>query len=1321
MGARPQVVFERRAASRNHYLWQARSRYLTSTTYNDITPMLIDVEDPIRTILSEEVFSRYEFIKVYYSMKIVFYRATDPEETIEHWLTTPVGEMAEDDFSRHYNKAAAAFNRQVETFTKHGSNWAVGSISFLDINVGKYNPMQKRGSHTCAPNLPKCIIKRTTPVVDIPSSSSQADGNCFQRAVTAGAYVAFSENLQNFKLPKNLATIADWEKAWIDDPPPSPFAQPVFPESFTEEVSISDINEFEFHNPQYRVLVIGFDEGFYPMRTFKYRDEAYFDIDNDDIRVIVLLLYKKHYFLVRNFKRLLRTDEIGGNSYPCYFCLHQISGRDRFQEHLKQCSLHQSQRADLPPPGKVQKFNDYEKMEKRPWVIYADIEAYHDATGASTQDLDQHVPYAACFVVCISDELRTLLEHNIAWTAEHVPWFLKERKLRQCVVFSFYGPNCIDQFMRRLVSVVDTIYNANELLNVPYVMTSDWRDKLANAERCYMCGDAFDRTETANFRTRPVIDHNHFTGSIRGIAHACCNAKHYLIRKCVPVLFHNFKGYDAHHICKVAKFGDLECIDLQLMPIAQSAEKYISLDMSWVAGTYFNHMTGQETCIRVTIRFLDTFQFLPCGLGKLMDQLNDTEGAAGFTNFRSHFKAIPDDRFNLLLRKGVFPHAHITGFDVLESSGGFPDIEKCGSDLGAGSKCSQADYDFALYVWNQFQCSTLADYSKIYLLVDVLGLADVFEKFRRTSLDNHGLDPVHFYTSPGLCWVAALKRSRVELQLISNYTIYTLFEDGIRGGLCGLTMRHASADNPIVRKLEQDETSPPHTSVWLHLFDANGLYSWAMTQPLPYGDFEHITDAGEIAALFPPEDISKWPKDFGEKGYLLEVDLDYPTDLHNSTWSYPLAPAHEFITMEDLSLHQLQVFSAFAKTRTVGMEKKLLASQRDKKNYVVHYRTLKLWLQLGLKLTRVRSVVQFSQTPWLKEYIDMNIALRRASNTPFDKDFFKLCNNAVFGKTQEQKRNRRRLELATGENQMVKAVSKPQYSGSVIYSADLAGVFLRNKSVLLNQPIYVGFAVLELSKMLMYDFFYNVFQPAVKATGGGTELVYTDTDSLLVRSETNDIEAAFASIADEWLDTSNMPPENPLFSEKNKGIIGKFKEELDWRPIKEVVALKPKCYAIRLAGDPTDSLLKKRAKGVVKDVVKKTINFDDYKRTLDTWEPVQRKMTLIRSKEHQLYTVAQQKTCLSLFDNKRFWFSDNSSYPYGYYHIEAWKAQSAQARKEFIAESKLINRADKASVFRRPPKRRDDITKKLNNNDDDDADNPVVPKKRQRTMDDYFH
>ena len=185
-------------------------------------------------------------------------------------------------------------------------------------------------------------------------------------------------------------------------------------------------------------------------------------------------------------------------------------------------------------------------------------------------------------------------------------------------------------------------------------------------------------------------------------------------------------------------------------------------------------------------------------------------------------------------------------------------------------------------------CETLGDYHDIYLYQDILLLADVFEQFIHVCLEKYDSDPAHYHTVPGLAWDASLKITGVKLRTLRDKEMHMFLERGTRGGISTITHRYARANNKYLKDYD-----PEQPSIFSIYYDANNLYGWAMSQPLPIGDFEWKTE-------FEGFDINEIADD-AEIGYILEVDLKYPEELHDLHNNYPVAPEKIEITPEMLS------------------------------------------------------------------------------------------------------------------------------------------------------------------------------------------------------------------------------------------------------------------------------------------------------------------------------------------------------------------------------------------------------------------------------------
>ena len=263
----------------------------------------------------------------------------------------------------------------------------------------------------------------------------------------------------------------------------------------------------------------------------------------------------------------------------------------------------------------------------------------------------------------------------------------------------------------------------------------------------------------------------------------------------------------------------------------------------------------------------------------------------------------------------------------------------------------------------------------------------------------------------------------------------------------------------------------------------------------------------------------------------------------------------------------------------------------NKKKYVVHIKSLKQALNHGLKLKRVHRIIEFNQKAWLKPYIDMNTELRKLAKDDFEKDLFKLMNNAEFGKTMENIRNHRDIKLVTTDKKRNKLVSEPNYHTMNYISEDLSIIEMNKKKFKMNKPIYLGLSILDISKILMYEFWYDYMKPKYN---DNVKLCYMDTDSVVMNTKTKDFYKDISSDVDKRFDTSNYEVNRPLPTGKNKKVIGLMKGELGGKIITEFAILRPKAYSY-LTDDGKED---KNAKATKKCLIKRMIKFDDYKNCL---------------------------------------------------------------------------------------------------------------------------
>ena len=431
-----------------------------------------------------------------------------------------------------------------------------------------------------------------------------------------------------------------------------------------------------------------------------------------------------------------------------------------------------------------------------------------------------------------------------------------------------------------------------------------------------------------------------------------------------------------------------------------------------------------------------------------------------------------------------------------------------------------------------------------------------------------------------------------------------MFERGIRGGITQAVRKYASANN----KYMKDKFNPNEDTTYLQYLDANNLYGWAMSQPLPAGGFKW-TDVN-------PNKISELATRT-DKGYLLEVDVSYSEELHSSHNGLPFM-------CERMEIN--------------GIEK-LVPNLRDKKNYVVHIQGLNQALQHGLRLNRIHRAIEFNQSPWLKTYIDFNTQLRTTATNDFEKDSFKLMNNSVFGKRMENIRKHRNIKLVMTEEKYLCTVMKPNFKSGVLFGENLMGCEMGKIKVVVNKPVYPGQAILDLSKIIMYVFHYDYMVP--KYSLEKLKLYYMDTDSLVYDIKTEDFYEDIADDVEARFNTSGYSKTDfrPLPIGLNKKVIGLMKDELGGKIMTEFVALRPKLYSYKKLDGSED----KKCKGIKRCVVKKTLTFEDYKTCLFSDSTEYRSQLMFRSAKHEVHTIKVNKVTLNRDDGKRISRKDGIS------------------------------------------------------------------------------
>ena len=1033
----------------------------------------------------------------------------------------------------------------LDSFAKYqqrGSNWVFNHIEELQLNTVKYEPLS--GSSYIP--LPKALANKKA-IINLKNTDHQCFKWCIARALNPVEY-------HPERITKSLQLQAEKLK-WGDLK---------FP------MELRQIARFEKLN-SVSVNVYGYDKKVYPLRVSKH------SLETDYSHHVNLLLIsegeKNHYCLIKNMSRLLssQTSTYEHKKFFCPRCLNSFGRQDLLDKHIKLCRDSEAVRINMPEEGTFVNFKNYFKKMDMPFVIYADFESLMKAILSSqpnpkksyTEKKTHHKPISFCYYVKCSfdDNFSKKVEYTLESEDEDVA----------------------EKFVEKLEQEIKSIYKDHPQKYMTFTKKDDANYKKSNS--CWICEKAF--TDEKDYKVR---DHCHYTGKYRGAAHNSCNIK-FRRPKFTPVIFHNLAGYDTHLFIKnlgVSK-GNIDCIP-------NNEEKYISFTKHVEVDRFTPRGEENEVVVKRELRFIDSMKFMNSSLDKLVSNLaglNDMKCTASQCEnkemvfldidikYVAHFKCMKcggektralnkkeiqkkfkntyncyinkDKLFRLLLRKGVYPYEWLDSVERLNETQ-LPSKDAFYSKL-TGQGISDVDYKHAQQVWRTFKMKTMRDYHNLYNQSDVLLLADVFENFREVCKENYDLDPCWYYTAPGLAWDACLKHTGINLELLTDPDMLLFFERGIRGGISMISTRHGQANNKYMKE-KFDETKPSKYIIYL---DDNNLYGAAMCKKLPTGGFKWMTE----------EEVKDW-RTLG--ACVLEVDLEYSKELHDLHNEYPLAP-------ERLTINKVE---------------KLIPNLNNKKKYIIHYENLKLYESLGMKITHIHRGIKFEESAWMKPYIDLNTDLRAKAKNDFEKDFFKLLNNSVFGKTMENIRKRVNVTLVNSEKKAAKLTAKPNFKRCTIFHKNFCAIHMAKTQIYFNKPVYLGMCILDLSKTLMYDFHYNYIKPKYNEKA---KLLFTDTDSLAYEIQTHDFYRGIAPDVEAMFDTSNFPPSHPsgIPVGKNKKVVGMFKDEAGGKIIEEFVGLRAKLYSYKMFDSKKEA---KKCKGVRQSVVEKTITLSSLYYTL---------------------------------------------------------------------------------------------------------------------------
>ena len=614
---------------------------------------------------------------------------------------------------------------------------------------------------------------------------------------------------------------------------------------------------------------------------------------------------------------------------------------------------------------------------------------------------------------CIGNKTTNIYKQNPVLNGYHIVSELED-VLKSDYYKSPLGNDNVDWFVDQVIKLENKMAFYFKNTNKDIIMTNDNEEEYKNDNVCRFC--------EKEIIIDKVRDHCHLTGSYRGPAHNTCNIN--VTQKqsnFIPFIFHNFSNYDCHMFFKTLVNLKNDKIKFEIIP--KTNEEYISV-------TY--------GCIR----FIDSYRFPSSGLGSLVKNSNEDD-------FKILKKKSPD-KWQYLNKKLAYPYEYFNSIEDYKKP--VHNLKKEDFFIKLKNKSpDDEEKQRTKKIIEIFNNKNGEELTALYLKSDVILLADVFEKFIKISVEEYGINPLYCVSFPSYTWQCGKKYTDIKLQTLQNKDMILLLENNIRGGISSVM-----GD----RYVRSDKNKK------ILYIDANNLYGWAMSESLPYDEIKFEKDICLNDILNTPDD--------SDIGYFIEVDLKYPDNIKEKTKNLPFAPMNKKINPDKFNDYMKEI-----KPDTYIQTIKLTCDFSNKTNYLIHYRMLKFCVRHGMIVDKVHEIISFKQSKWLEKYISFNTQKRNKAKNDFEKDFYKLLNNAFYGKTMENVRNRLKIKFIKKDDQreILKQQSKLTFNSIHKSYENYNSYTFKQNEVLMNKPIYLGFSVLELSKLLMYETYYDKLQP----------------------------------------------------------------------------------------------------------------------------------------------------------------------------------------------------------------------------------------------------
>lgn len=697
----------------------------------------------------------------------------------------------------------------------------------------------------------------------------------------------------------------------------------------------------------------------------------------------------------------------------------------------------------------------------------------------------------------------------------------------------------------------------------------------------------------------------------------------------VYVYFHNAMGYDANFILRHI-LSKTEYKNWGIQVIMKSMNRLQKL-------VFYTHQDSKNRAIHIG----DTFLFLTLSLERIVASIRKEELETNMENFSHYFDVmkkiypwVVDEDINHILRKNIFPYKFFIHSGRLDTPiNDFLDIFVPREENlhFFGEKVSLEDlrdsYADTKHVIETFRCQTARDYHDLYLCCDVMQLADVFDRSMTILWNSHNIHLTRYLGMPSASWAAFLRHDpNMAIPLYEETFFAEFFKGMIRGGITSAATRYAKADDK-------------HSIIYL---DVNGLYPFVMQKyGFPCGRFEYKHCGWEGEQVY--EELKKNFEMFERegKGMCYCVDIHFPDAVKRKTDMYPFAPEHRRIYKEYYKNFETKEFTEFLQrwSKANGEESMnefygLVCTLYDKTKYNVHWRLLKFYIEHGVEIPKVWFGVVFDEGDYLAGYIRKNIEIRNSRKDELGKTLYKLLGNSIYGKTFESPFKRNTFEIVRDEVKLQGMLEEGNIAAMTPID-DLGWIVrMEGEEIILDKPTYIGACVCEFAKLHMYTLLYDKLMsifPGDAEEPLGCEMIYTDTDSFIVRVKhppgmQNTPEALFAYI-------KSCDP--TLIG----GIGGQVKSETgEDETIDEIIALRSKVYAYKT----TKGHIGKRAKGTTHDAQEMQLDWMAYKGAYETLISLNTENTQFFRNTFKISSAQVLRQSLSVNDGKRYICADGT-------------------------------------------------------------------------------